>query len=190
MLKSWIRLPHFIKREPVAVIGLVLTLILGLLGSPIFFYWYAGPELTASITYNRADDGRCVPSRVNLRNTGRSAAANVRVHFQTDYFGTRGDVIGYYSGDEPLFHIQKQVEYTVKSNRIVVPEFPPGLTQEFRYIEEHKDSDASKLRANLIAERNPAVFDYPKINLITSDQGEARVEHDRKACKVGREPTG
>ncbi len=158
MLKGCIRLPRFVEREPVAIVGMVLTLTLGILSSPIFFRWYAGPELTALITYNRGKDARCVPIRVELRNTGRSAATNVRIHFETDYFGSRGDVIGYYSGNEPLFKIQKQVEYTAKSNRIVVAEFSPGLKQEFIYLEETRDIEASKLRENLIAKKRASRF--------------------------------
>ena len=42
---------EFLKKEPIAVVGLVVTLILGLLSSPLILDWYAGPKLSACLLY-------------------------------------------------------------------------------------------------------------------------------------------
>ena len=68
--------PQFIKNEPIATIGMVVTLSLGALSSPILVSWYAGPKLQAVVRYGTADDGRCLPSRVVVTNTGKSTATN------------------------------------------------------------------------------------------------------------------
>ena len=104
-------LPEFIKNEPIAVVGLIIAIVLGAFSSPILVDWYAGPNLTAVINYSAADDGRCLPSRVVISNSGKSTASNVRIHFQVDYFSKRGDINSYYTGNEPFYNIVQNVDY-------------------------------------------------------------------------------
>lgn len=168
--------PEFIKNEPIATIGLLITLVLGAFSSPILLEWYAGPNLVAVIRYSAALDGRCVPNRVLVSNKGKSTAANVRIHFQVDYFSKRGDILSYYTGNEALLNIDQNVDYIDKGGYILIPELPPGVSQEFAYIEEQKEVGAFSTRASLINAKDPKVYDYPQIMLITSDRGEAHIE--------------
>ena len=175
-------LPQFIKDEPIAIIGLVVTLVLGALSSPILVSWYIKPELQALLEYRVADDGRCLPRRVVVTNTGKSTATDVRIYFEVDFFGKRGDIYGYYTGNEPLFQINQNVDYVEKSGYILIKEFPPGLQQEFIYVEEQRVDGAFAIRGRLLAKRDPNVFDFPQVTLVTSDQGEADIDVDRRDC--------
>lgn len=170
--------PQFIKNEPIAVIGLVVTLMVGALSSPILVNWYAGPELQAIIRYNMATDGRCFPKCVVVTNAGKSTATNVRIYFKFDYFHTRGDIKCYYSRNEPYFNIEKNVDYKLEGKYVLIPGLPPGVSQEFVYIEE----GISETRESRITERDPAVFDFPQIERITSSQGGATSD-DQQDCE-------
>jgi hypothetical protein len=74
------------------------------------------------------------------------------------------------------------VDYIEKAGYVLIAELPPGLSQEFAYLEEQKEVGAFNTRALLLAEKDPKIYDYPQITLITSDQGEASVDTIRTDC--------
>ena len=176
-------IPQIIKDRPIATIGLVVTIVLGTLSSPFLVNWYTKPELQVLLKYNLALDGRCLPNRVVVRNTGKSAATNVQIYFEVDFFGKRGDIHSYYSGNEPFSQIKQNVEHVEKSGYILIKNFPPGVRQEFIYKEVQMKDDAFSTRSRLLEREDPSVFNFPQVTLVTSDQGQVDIDGDRGNCR-------
>ena len=173
---------EFLKKEPIAVVGLVVTLILGLLSSPLILDWYAGPKLSAIINYSHADDGRCIPQLLTLSNKGNEPATNVRVQFSTDYFTKRGDIKAYYSGDEAFYKIEKNVEYTAGNNYVLIPSMLPGQSQEFVFVEQFDVPGIQDKRLSLLSKKDPSVLNFPNIDLVTSNEGQVKLVTESNDC--------
>ena len=171
------------KNEPIACIGLVVTLLLGVLSSPILVEWYSSPKVSAVVEYKSSNDGRCIPQNIKISNVGKAPATNIRVQYSTDYFSSRGDIVGYYSGDEPTLKIQKNVEYTEGNNHLLIPSLLPGLSQEFIFIEEFKVAGMQDTRLALLAKKDPSVLNYPKLELVTSSEGQIGVTIGANGCE-------
>lgn len=160
---------EFFRKEPVASISLVFTLIIGILGGPIFYDWYSKPKLIAEVYITK--DKRCCSWKIAVENRGRRAAKNVLITYDIDYFTARGDIRGFYSGEEPFYRIVRKVSFYTEPRQIKIPALPPGIRQEFLYIEEIIDSDAFSKRQKLIAQGDKTVVGYPRVTILTSDDG-------------------
>jgi hypothetical protein len=138
--------------------------------------WYTGAKVLAEIhTYRGQDTGACGDWRMVIQNTGRKTARNVRIQFDVDSFTSRGDVEGYYSGDEPFARVIKNVEYKTDLRLVLIPELPPGVRQEFVYAEESRDPEIDGIRRTQSVGRSREVDRLPRISLVTTDDGMARL---------------
>jgi hypothetical protein len=173
-LRAW--LPDFIRREPLGAISFVVSTLIGVLSSPFLVDWYTGAKVLAEIhTYRGQDTGACGDWRMVIQNIGRKTAKNVRIQFDVDSFTARGDLLGYYSGDEPFARVTKNVEYKTDLRLVLIPELPPSVRQEFVYAEESRDSETDAIRGAQSASRTREVDRLPRISLVTTDDGIAKV---------------
>lgn len=130
------------RREPLAAVSLLVSLFVGIVGSPLVFDWYSRPEVIAEIDTleSTLSRGGCGDWKIAVRNVGKKAAKNVLITYDVDYFTARGDIDGVYSGDEPLFKILRVVDYRIELGQIRIPSLAPGLQQEFVYLEIVEDA--------------------------------------------------
>ena len=170
------------RKEPIAAASLLVSLVVGALGSPILIDWYSRPDVVVTGDYRNRGDARCAPFRLTIQNKGRRSALNVDVQYDVDYFTSRGDVTGYYSGDEPLFNVKKNLDYESDQGKINIPRLLPGQEQTFVYVETVNDADGERIRQKQIADNQEAVRRFPKITLITYDNGIGRYHMINGGC--------
>jgi len=175
-----------LTKEPIAVLSLIVTLVVGAVTSPLIVEWYGGPNLIGDIHFRQVDDGRCLPAKVAIANSGRSAAQNVQIHYELDFFSKRGDITGYFSGNEPIARVVQKVDYIDKATYILIPLLPPKVEQDFVFIEQQNEPDAFERRVKLLLQRDPRVFNLPRVTLITSDRGTAELRRHDPQCTVRR----
>lgn len=178
-------LKQAIKKEPVAAISLVVSLVVATFGSPIFLEWYFGPKVIMEADYRNTQDARCAPFRLVVRNDGTRPAENVVIQYDVDFFTSRGDIEGLYSGHEPFAGVKQQVDYAIRAGEIRIPRLQPGQAQEFRYVETINDVDAHTIRLRRIAEGDRRLIYFPRMVLAIHDRGTVRLHKVNARCEKG-----
>lgn len=170
-----------LRAEPIALIGLAVSVVIGLLSSPILIDWYTGADVKVTVLYTDALDGRCIPQRIWIVNEGSVPATNIRIQYRTDSYSLTEQIIGSYLGDAPQLGVTKQVPYTVQSSYVLVEKLAEGIEQQFVFEEEIKSGEAVRQRLAQIEREDPKILSFPALDMVTSDQGKLKIRSHRES---------
>ncbi len=187
-----------LKKEPLAVLTLIVTLVLGFVNNEAFMSLFRG-QLIATIASSETSDKQCIDREILIINKSDTVAKNIRVNLEFDFITRRGDVEILYgnalhmlipSGQSLLIESgpMSTVPYSYNSKDAViqVPKLSPNEYIHLHYGGyENINSTSGKAREKNIRNGDEQFIDKPKVASVLFDSGVAKIERATKSnCRI------
>lgn len=188
-----------IKKEPVAYLTLIVTLVVGVLTSDLIWRLLEG-ELVADV-YTIEHKGRCVDRELVITNNKATSVRDVKVQVIADRFTRNRDIVLLYGHlqdmlispyDQTLaprkIDLESKIPVESLSDHLLIPLMNPGERMHLTFSESVNDMKYWEIRDELIKNRDRQIIDKPKIGDVTYLNGKGLVNRHvvSPACREFR----
>ncbi len=176
------------KKEPVAWVGLLIALTLGVINNDKLWILFEG-KVTATIASRKDNFGRCIDSEILIINGSKNTSTNIVISFDVDHFTRQGAIEIVYGDEKEMlissgiktllkrkkyYYVEHYIDY--QQSKIIIPKLNPKEYLNLYFSGEAiKDPEMAEARQRLLIKKEISLMNKPQVLSITRDNGDVKI---------------